>query len=137
QRQGFSIVSTAGLPFSERLAHAVLAYAHYLQATFLPRGLAVYYPYERPVPVVGLVVSGGLLLLITCLVVRFASRWRYLAVGWFWYLGTLFPVIGLVQVGDQAWADRYTYLPLIGIFMALVWGGCELAGRRPPVRCLA
>ena len=72
-----------------------------------------------------------LLVLLTLLAFRLAARRPYLVVGWLWYLGTLVPVIGLVQVGDQAWADRYTYLPLIGLFVAVVWGVSDLvAGRR-------
>ena len=137
QQQGFSIVSTSGLPFSNRLLHALVAYAHYLSVTFLPRGLGVYYPYERPIPVIAVGVSAALLVLVTWLVIRFGAHRRYLVTGWFWYVGTLIPVIGLVQVGDQAWADRYTYLPLIGIFLALVWGGFDLAGNRPAARFVA
>jgi protein O-mannosyl-transferase len=122
-----AIVSTAGLPIAQRIGHALVAYTHYLGKTFLPRGLAIYYPYEVMLPTGPMVFAGILLVLITALVFRFASRRPYLVMGWLWYLGTLVPVIGLVQVGDQAWADRYTYLPLIGVFMALVWSVSELA----------
>ncbi len=128
--QAQAIVSTAGLPITQRLSHAVVAYAHYLGVTFVPHGLAIYYPYETGTPVGKVALAGGLLALVTFVVVRVASRRPYLATGWFWYLGTLVPVIGLVQVGDQAWADRYTYLPSIGIFFALVWGLVELTRHR-------
>ncbi len=121
QRQAHSIVSLQGLPLAERLLHVPIAYAHYLQAMFLPWGLAVYYPFpaaSSPIPGGGCAV---LLLLVSAGAWWWAGRRPYLLVGWCWYLGTLVPVIGFVQVGDQAWADRYTYLPLIGPFIALVW----------------
>ena len=129
QQQGYSVVSKAALPISQRLAHVPLAYGHYLQTMILPRHLAVYYPYERTIHVAGLVGVTAVLGLITALAIGFARRIPYLIVGWLWYLGMLVPVIGLVQVGDQAWADRYTYLPLIGLFVVLVWGGADLAAR--------
>jgi tetratricopeptide (TPR) repeat protein len=110
---------------------------HYLGAMFVPRHLAVYYPYETSIPAVKIILAGFLLALITLLALRFASRRPYLATGWFWYLGTLVPVIGLVQVGDQAWADRYTYLPLIGLFVSLVWGAVDVIGNRPALRAAA
>jgi tetratricopeptide (TPR) repeat protein len=78
-----------------------------------------------------LTAAGGGLLLIALLVIRGARRFPYLPVGWFWFLGTLVPVLGLVQVGDQAMADRYTYVPLTGLFIAAVWGVSELSGRWP------
>ena len=123
--QAPAIVSTAGLPISQRIMHAFLAYGHYLQVTFVPRGLSIYYPYVIDIPRATIVIVGILLALITFSTLRSTRRQPYLIVGWLWYLGTLVPVIGLVQVGDQAWADRYTYLPLIGVFIALVWGLTE------------
>jgi len=119
--QQIAIVSTAGLTIPQRIAHVFVAYNHYIVAMFVPRHLAVYYPYQMhlaALPLVGAVIGLGLVTLLA------AINWRqrpYLIIGWLWYLGTLVPVIGLVQVGDQAWADRYTYLPLIGLFIALVW----------------
>ena len=125
-----AILSTAELPILQRLAHALLAYMHYLGAMFVPRGLAVFYPYETIISTAEVVFAGSLLTLITVLVFRWATRRPYLAVGWLWFIGTLVPVIGLVQVGEQAWADRYAYLPLIGLFVALVWGVVDLAGKK-------
>jgi tetratricopeptide (TPR) repeat protein len=124
-----SIVSTAGLRVSQRLEHALVAYVHYLGGLFVPRRLAVYYPYEKAVPATEVVFAGLLLLALTILVFRFAARRPYLAIGWLWFLGMLVPVLGLVQVGEQAWADRYTYLPSIGLFIAVVWGFSEFAQR--------
>ena len=121
QQAAYSMVSTAGLPVSERLAHALIAYAHYLTATFVPRHLAVAYPYERESNIVAILGSAMLLAVISGIVLFLRRRAPYLVTGWFWFLGILVPVIGLVQVGDQAWADRYTYLPLIGLFIASVW----------------
>jgi tetratricopeptide (TPR) repeat protein len=121
-----AMVSRAGLSLEERFAHALIAYTHYLGTLLLPRGLAVYYPYERAVPVGEILLAGMILGIITVFVVRSALRRPYLATGWFWFLGTLVPVIGLVQVGDQAWADRYSYLPSIGFFILAVWGLAEI-----------
>ena len=128
QQQGFAVVSRAGLPLGRRLAHALVSYQHYLGATFLPHGLAAHYPYAAKDPTWAVASAGLLIALLTLLAVGLAQRKRYLLVGWLWFLGTLVPVIGLVQVGDQAWADRYTYVPLIGIFVALIWGVGDLAG---------
>jgi tetratricopeptide (TPR) repeat protein len=121
QRQSFTIVSVGGLPLSKRIPHVLAAYVHYLGVTIAPRHLAAHYPYVRMMPGIEVTVAGILLGLLTLQVVWLGRRRPYLLVGWLWYLGTLVPVIGLVQVGDQAWADRYTYVPLIGIFIAVVW----------------
>ena len=132
--QQAAMVSTAGLGIGQRLAHAMLAYAHYIGALFVPQGMAVYYPYEKATPVSHIVLAGTVLALVTALALRLVGRRPYLGMGWLWFLGMLVPVIGLVQVGDQAWADRYSYLPSIGLFIAVVWGLGELAERRPAAR---
>jgi tetratricopeptide (TPR) repeat protein len=129
-----AMVSTAGLRISQRLEHALVAYAHYLGALFVPRNLAVYYPYEKVVPVAEVFLAGLVLAAVSALALRHGARRPYLATGWLWFLGMLVPVIGLVQVGDQAWADRYTYLPSVGLFVAVVWGVAELAGKAPAGR---
>jgi tetratricopeptide (TPR) repeat protein len=117
-----------------RLENVVTAYATYLYLALWPARLAVFYPLIQPSwPVV--VLAAGLLLGITGLVWRRAAAQPYLAVGWLWYLGTLVPVIGLVQVGDQAMADRYTYFPLIGIFLGCVWALADGGKRFPGARC--
>jgi tetratricopeptide (TPR) repeat protein len=123
--QGTAIVSTAGLPVSQRIAHVLVAYDHYLVAMFAPTDLAVYYPYQIHLPTLTIACAAIVLGLVTLLAIKnFRSR-PYIMVGWLWYVGTLVPVIGLVQVGDQAWADRYSYLPLIGLFVAVVWSAFE------------
>ena len=119
--QELAIVSTAGLPVSQRIAHGLAAYNHYLVAMFVPRNLAVYYPYQIHLPTLTSTCAVIVLGLTTLLAITNLRGRPYLMVGWLWYLGTLVPVIGLVQVGDQAWADRYTYLPLIGLFVPIVW----------------
>jgi len=113
-----------GLPL--RAANAAITYARYLVLTFWPANLAAYYPYDFH-PTAGQIAAAALLLL-TCTVggLAFARRAPYLPVGWFWFLGMLVPTIGLVQVGSQAMADRYTYIPLIGIFIAVVWAAGDL-----------
>jgi tetratricopeptide (TPR) repeat protein len=116
-----AIVSTAGLTLLQRIEHAVAAYAHYIGAMFFPFNLAVYYPYEVVLPTSVVWASALLLISISLLAIWKVRQQPYLLIGWLWYLGTLVPVIGFVQVGDQAWADRYTYLPLIGLFIAFVW----------------
>lgn len=129
QRRAYSIVSTAALPADQRIFHALSSYLHYLSATFVPRRLAVYYPYETAITRAEIAVGSAVLLFLTLLALWSASRRAYLFTGWAWFLGMLVPVIGFVQVGDQARADRYTYLPLIGLFIAIVWGGSELVER--------
>jgi tetratricopeptide (TPR) repeat protein len=132
QQGTYSVVSVAGLPLSRRIPHALVAYAHYLGAMVVPRHLAAHYPYPTTTAAAALAGAGIVLVLLSVLAVWFGTRRPYLLVGWLWYLGTLVPVIGLVQVGDQAWADRYTYLPLIGVFLALVWGLGDLAEEKWP-----
>ena len=138
QRSGGAVKTMEEFPFAERCANAALAYVSYLGKTFWPSSLAVFYPH----PHIGLftwAACGSALLLAgaTVLAFRLAKRAPYLAFGWFWYLGTLVPVIGLVQVGEQAMADRYTYVPLIGVFIAIAWGLAELAQKIPRARLVA
>jgi tetratricopeptide (TPR) repeat protein len=136
QRASGAVVSLSNEPFAVRLANAIVAYGWYLIKTFWPVNLSVFYPHP-PLDLTSLLVVGSLALLvpITAAAVLAAFRpatvpWlassRFMAPaflsGWLWFLGMLVPVVGFVQVGKQAWADRYTYLPHIGLFVALVWG---------------
>jgi tetratricopeptide (TPR) repeat protein len=130
QSRAHAIASTAGLPISNRIAHALISYAHYISATLLPTHLAVYYPYETIIPATKLVTACLILVIISVVTVCYSRKLPYLLVGWLWFLGMLVPVIGLVQVGEQAWADRYAYLPSIGLFLAAVWGFAEVFQRR-------
>lgn len=128
QRRG-GAVSTALTP-GERAANALVAYARYLGKTFWPADLAVLYPHPGQWPAAAVLAAGALVLALSALAVWQLRRRPCLAVGWFWFGGMLIPVIGLVQVGVQSMADRYMYLPLTGLAVALVWGGGEvLRGR--------
>ena len=122
QRQGHSVVSMGRLSLWARVAHAAVGYVHYLIATFVPHGLAVYYPYDTQLPMGQVIVAAALLVGLTVVALRFAAHLPYVVFGWFWFIITLIPVIGIVQVGDQARADRYTYLALIGLFVILGYG---------------
>jgi hypothetical protein len=111
--------------------NAFLSYVKYIHNMFWPVDLALFYPFEASA-VTALKVAGAVVLLaaVTASVVLQRKRHPYLVFGWFWYLITLFPVIGFIRVGGQALADRYTYIPLIGLFIIIVWGGAEVAGTR-------
>lgn len=109
------------LPVGRRLANAVVAYVSYIGLTIWPVHLAPLYPYSPSEPLWRVAFAAALLIGLTCLAIRAGTRYGYVAVGWFWYLGMLVPVIGLVQVGSQPMADRYTYLPIVGLFIVIVW----------------
>lgn len=122
--------NTTAYPIGARLANAAEAYAGYFGKTFYPADLAIHYPF-RTAHSAGLVAAAaGLLTVLTGAAIAVRRTRPYGVTGWLWFLGTLVPVLGLVQVGGQAMADRYTYLPSIGLLMALVWGGAELAAGR-------
>ena len=108
-------------PLAGRIANALLAYVTYLGKTFWPVNLSIIYPYRAVYPIALVAFAAALLVIITIIVIIYRDRFPYLLTGWFWFLGTLVPVIGIVHVGHEAMADRYTYIPLIGIFIAIVW----------------
>jgi Flp pilus assembly protein TadD len=127
QQAGGAMRSTAQFSLAVRLENAVVAYATYLWKMIWPSHLAPLYPHPGDsLAVWQIVISALVLLVVTGVVLRFRSR-RYLLTGWLWFLGTLVPVIGLVQVGDQAMADRYAYVPLVGIFVMIGWAAADLA----------
>jgi tetratricopeptide (TPR) repeat protein len=128
QRQE-AMASFSKCPPSLRLENVVVAYAGYLQKTFWPSKLAVFYPLSEAIAWPTVVAAGAVLFFISFLVAFTVRQRPYLLVGWLWFLGTLVPVIGLVQVGDQAMADRYTYFPLIGIFLGVTFLIQEAAAR--------
>ena len=135
QRSGGAVQTFGTISFGERVAHAIVSYLGYLAKTFWPASLAVFYPYPSISPSVGIVaVSAVLLTAVTVLAIRLLGRAPYLAFGWLWYVGTLVPVIGFVQVGSQSMADRYTYVPLVGIFVAAAWGLAALVPDSPIAR---
>jgi tetratricopeptide (TPR) repeat protein len=131
QHQGGSIADLTVVPFWLRIENALLAYVQYIAKTVWPRDLAVFYPYPYSVPFWQVIGSLFLLLLLSATAIRFRWRHPYLAVGWFWFLVTLVPVIGLVQVGVQSMADRYSYIPLTGLFIMAAWGIPELTRGLP------
>jgi protein O-mannosyl-transferase len=126
-----ALPSLSFIPLDIRLANALTSCLSYLAKTFWPVKLAVFYPYPGHVPLTQAATVSLILLCISLTVLKEAKRRPYLAVGWLWYIVTLLPVSGLIQVGSHAMADRYTYIPLIGIFIMLSWGVPELLqGRR-------
>ncbi|MGA2914842.1 MAG: tetratricopeptide repeat protein [Sedimentisphaerales bacterium] len=132
QKKGGAMTTGKNYGFLVRLANASISYMQYIIKMIWPTMLAVFYPHPgRNVSFIYAGISAILLLAVTILVLRFAKSRRYLVTGWFWYVGTLVPVIGFVQVGDQAMADRYTYITLTGLFIIVAWGLPELAGKWP------
>ncbi|MEB2286374.1 MAG: hypothetical protein B6D46_09240 [Polyangiaceae bacterium UTPRO1] len=135
QQRAGALSTLAAAPIDYRVANALLSYVAYLRKIVWPSDLAVFYPPREHLSAWAALAAAALLAAITVLVVRAARRTPYLLVGWLWYLGTLVPVIGLVRHGDQAMADRFTYLPSIGLFVMAAWGGQALAAaarRRVP-----
>jgi tetratricopeptide (TPR) repeat protein len=129
QRKG-GAVSTS-LSVGARVANALVSYIRYIGKTFWPVDLSILYPHPGRWPAWQVIASSMLLLAIFAAVLLLARRRPYLAVGWLWFCGMLMPTIGLVQVGIQSMADRYTYLPLIGLLIMLAWGANELLPQRP------
>ena len=130
QRIGGAMSNIDKVPLAYRIGNAGISYINYIAKMIYPTRLAVLYPfYEGGLPKWQLISSSVILIVICIGIINAARRHRYLAVGWLWYLGTLVPVIGLVQVGAQTMADRYTYLPSIGIFIMIAWGANELLAR--------
>jgi tetratricopeptide (TPR) repeat protein len=123
-------------PLGLRLENSLVSYAIYIGKLFWPSRLAVFYPYPASVPVWQAAAAGVAILGISVAVLRGYRAYPYLAVGWFWFLGTLVPVIGLVQVGAQARADRYMYIPMTGLAIALAWGAAELIRNRKALAVL-
>lgn len=130
QSSGGAVATLERFPLDVRLMNAVVSYVAYLQKTVWPVGLSVHYPHPGSALSAWRVLAAAIILLaVTAAAIRWWRSRPCVAVGWLWYLGMLVPVIGLVQVGDQAMADRYTYVPLIGVFIAVAWGARDLAAR--------
>jgi tetratricopeptide (TPR) repeat protein len=127
QHRGGALGNTELLPLSQRIANAVYSYAAYLGKAIWPSGLAVFYPHPEGSLAVWKVLAAALVLIaVSALAWFYRDRHRYLLAGWLWYLVAMIPMIGVVQVGRQAMADRYAYLPFVGLFIAAVWGCTEL-----------
>ena len=125
QRHGGAVAALAKYPLPVRVENAFVSYARYLGKTLWPVDLATPYPYVAHWPWALVLSATALVVGLSLVVVGVRRRYPFLLTGWFWFVGTLVPVIGLVQVGDQSMADRYSYVPLIGLFVILAWGGWE------------
>ena len=126
QLNGESVLSLEKINLVVRIANAIISYVVYLEKMIWPINLAVFYPYPDIINPLVALLCALFLLIITTLILFAAKNLPYLALGWFWYLVTLLPVIGIVQVGEQQLADRYTYISLIGIFIIVVWGLADI-----------
>ena len=124
-----AVVSLEQRPLGLRVANALVSYSEYLTKAIWPTKLAIIYPLPNQIPTSQTAVAAVVLVLISALAWIARKKSSYVLIGWLWFLGTLVPVIGLVQVGGQALADRYTYVPLIGIFIALAYGAADLISR--------
>ncbi len=126
QRHGGAVASIEAFPLNARVANSIVSYTSYIGKMIWPLHLAVLYPL-REWHLGQVLISGLLFLFLSILAIRAWRRFPYVTVGWLWYLGTLVPVIGLVQVGAQSMADRYTYIPLIGLFIIIAWGMADIS----------
>jgi protein O-mannosyl-transferase len=132
QLRGSAVAHIDALALKARIANAFLSYARYIGKLFWPQKLAVFYPFDaNNVAFWQAAMCVLLLLVISFFVIRFGRNRKYLPVGWFWFVGTLVPVIGIVQVGLQGLADRYTYISYIGLFIMIAWGLPELLSKWP------
>jgi tetratricopeptide (TPR) repeat protein len=137
QQRGGAVKTMEDFSWLGRAANALIAYCQYLGKCFWPTRLAVLYPNFGEQPPTGQVaLAGAFLGAVTIAVVAWRRRRPWLAVGWIWFLGTLVPVIGFVQVGGATMADRYSYVPLIGIFLLVVWAAADLTVRLPQRRAV-
>ena len=130
QRSGNAMRTWSDYGLLNRIENAVIAYARYVDMALWPARLAVFYPHAERFPTWEVAGAVVVLLLVTWLVASHCVQKPYLLVGWLWFLGSMFPMIGLVQVGAQARADRYGYLPFIGLFLMLVWAVADWAAQR-------
>jgi len=131
QESGGAVGSLERFPLLPRMANACMAYLVYIWQMLLPAHLAVFYPYPQTAHAAWLALAAlGVLVGVTALVLLWMKRRPFLAVGWLWFVGTLAPVIGIVQIGEQAYADRYTYIPLIGLFVMAAWAVPDLVPQR-------
>jgi tetratricopeptide (TPR) repeat protein len=129
-----SVGAVGTTPLSLRLENVFISYTRYIGQMFWPARLAVFYPYPPSIPAWEVVAAIAVMLTVTFLVLRAWRTLPYLAVGWLWYLGTLVPVIGFVRAGGQAHADRYMYIPIVGLSIMLAWGAADIISRWPRAR---
>jgi Flp pilus assembly protein TadD len=129
QQKGGAVGTVTVFPLWDRVANALITYIGYIEKMFWPFDLAVIYPYPAFFPIIEIVSACLLFAAVTAFGLMVGKRLPYVIVGWLWYIGTLVPVIGLVQIGSQSMADRYTYVPLIGICIIISWGAGDLTAR--------
>jgi Tfp pilus assembly protein PilF len=127
QKHGGAVKTIEYLPLGARAGNALISYCRYLGKTFWPADMAVFYPHPGYWPLKKVVLAGVILCGISALLFVKRGRYPFMLMGWLWFMGTLVPVIGLVQVGDQSMADRYTYIPSLGVLILAIWGAYELA----------
>lgn len=125
QKRGGSMLTGLHISMGARVANALVSYSRYLLKIFWPTDLAIFYPLPSRWPITTVLLVSFVMVAISAIFWTRRFRWPFLLVGWLWFLGTLVPVIGLVQAGEQAMADRYTYLPSLGVFVIAVWGAAE------------
>jgi tetratricopeptide (TPR) repeat protein len=127
-----AIADINAFPLKSRLANVFLSYTTYIGKMFWPQNLAVFYPFDaRTIQFWQIVFCALLMIVISVLTIRFGRKQKYLFVGWLWFVVTLIPVVGLIQSGSQAWADRYTYISYIGLFIMIAWGVPVLLSKWP------
>ncbi|HEX4350984.1 MAG TPA: tetratricopeptide repeat protein [Verrucomicrobiae bacterium] len=129
QHHGGAIATMQALSLGDRLGNALISYCRYLGKIFWPADLAIFYPHPYSWPVEKVLLAAVFLSGVTALFFMRQKRYPWLLMGWLWFIGTLVPVIGLIQVGEQSMADRYTYIPSIGMFVLIVWCAFESCRR--------
>jgi tetratricopeptide (TPR) repeat protein len=129
QNHGGAVAGGEKLPLGARGGNALISYCRYMEKMFWPTDLAVFYPHPGYWPMGKVLLAGCLILGISVLLLVQRRRFPFMLMGWLWYCGTLLPVIGLVQSGDQAMADRFTYVPSLGVLIPAIWGAYELTKR--------
>jgi Tfp pilus assembly protein PilF len=129
QKGGGALAAGENLPLGARSGNALISYCRYLEKMFWPTDLAVFYPHPGVWPLTTVLLAGVSILGISLLLLLQRRRYPFLLIGWLWFFGMLVPVIGLVQMGEQALGDRYTYLPSLGVLILAVWGAYELTRR--------
>ena len=129
QKHGGAVAPVENLPLGARSGNALISYCRYLGKLFWPVDLAVFYPHPGYWPMGQVLLAGGLFLGISVLFIVERRRYPFLLMGWLWFCGTLVPVIELVQAGGQAMADRFTYVPSLGVLILAIWGVYELTRR--------
>lgn len=122
QDMGGALPSLRRFPLPDRVANALISYQEYLRKFLYPADLAIFYPFPETIPVIKIIIGASCLLFLTVTAIFTCRNYRFFIVGWLWFLGTMVPVLGIVKIGEFAMADRYAYIPMIGIYIAVCWG---------------